>query len=285
MKKRSVRSEQQLQPNLHLTRGTGREDAAEMWREGDHRHRFVGNLTYALPDGVLGGGWRVNGIETRHRTLGGHVPNVLRKVCLVRRRARIRRIVDRLRQRVVRRERQAAPETLDRLERQRIVDGVSIPANRRDVGQRGNRPPWTDRSRTGFGNVEDRRAVGANNVGMEIADFHHRRGHQLALKGDRPVLRVLGLVVVVHRVAAHRRQRDARAWQDAPLCVADLAGDFSRIGLPERRHWQERDRDEDQQRAKAPANRGGSTRRTNTRDSLESVHLIPALHAARCCKV
>jgi hypothetical protein len=30
----------------------------------DHRHRFVGNLTYALPEGVLGGGWRVNGIVT-----------------------------------------------------------------------------------------------------------------------------------------------------------------------------------------------------------------------------
>ena len=30
----------------------------------DHRHRFVGNLTYALPEGVFGGGWRVNGIVT-----------------------------------------------------------------------------------------------------------------------------------------------------------------------------------------------------------------------------
>jgi hypothetical protein len=30
----------------------------------DHRHRFVGNLTYALPEGVLGSGWRVNGIVT-----------------------------------------------------------------------------------------------------------------------------------------------------------------------------------------------------------------------------
>src|SRR5438128_2960950 len=30
----------------------------------DHRHRFVGNLTYALPEGVLASGWRVNGIVT-----------------------------------------------------------------------------------------------------------------------------------------------------------------------------------------------------------------------------
>ena len=30
----------------------------------DHRHRFVGNFTYALPARVLGGGWRVNGIVT-----------------------------------------------------------------------------------------------------------------------------------------------------------------------------------------------------------------------------
>ena len=30
----------------------------------DHRHRFVGSFMYALPDRVLGGGWRVNGIVT-----------------------------------------------------------------------------------------------------------------------------------------------------------------------------------------------------------------------------
>ena len=30
----------------------------------DHRHRFVGNITYALPNRVLGEGWRVNGIVT-----------------------------------------------------------------------------------------------------------------------------------------------------------------------------------------------------------------------------
>jgi hypothetical protein len=30
----------------------------------DHRHRFVGNITYALPNRVLGGGWRVSGIAT-----------------------------------------------------------------------------------------------------------------------------------------------------------------------------------------------------------------------------
>jgi hypothetical protein len=30
----------------------------------DRRHRFVGNATYALPNRLLGGGWRVNGIVT-----------------------------------------------------------------------------------------------------------------------------------------------------------------------------------------------------------------------------
>src|SRR5205823_1671663 len=30
----------------------------------DHRHRFVGNLSYSVPDRVLGGGWRFNGIVT-----------------------------------------------------------------------------------------------------------------------------------------------------------------------------------------------------------------------------
>jgi hypothetical protein len=30
----------------------------------DHRHRFVGNVTYALPTRFWGGGWRVNGIVT-----------------------------------------------------------------------------------------------------------------------------------------------------------------------------------------------------------------------------
>src|SRR5260370_30834786 len=92
-------------------------------------------------------------IETGCRLLGCHIINILRQVGLIQRSSRIGGVVDRVRPSPVRIERQILGKAPFHSQRERMVGGPSVPTNRVELAQLGNRPsrrdgPWTGRGRS-----------------------------------------------------------------------------------------------------------------------------------------
>ena len=92
-------------------------------------------------------------IETGTRFFGRQVVDVLRKIRLVQRRAGIGRIVDGMRPRPVRVERQPFGEAPFDAERERVIGRPAVPADVVDLAQLRNRPARRDRPGPGSGTL------------------------------------------------------------------------------------------------------------------------------------